>query len=182
MNGRNREAVILSLIKALKEKGSWCGETHIQKATYFLQELMNVPLELNFILYKHGPYSFDLSDELSSMRSDMILKSISKEPYGSSLDLGITSSQILENYPNTIKQYEKEVQYIAEKLGECNVSELERLATTLYVKKNKVHDNSTVENRVEILTKLKTHVSEEQAKQAIETVDNYITEIETVLA
>jgi len=180
MNGRKRESVILSLIQALRDKDSWCGETHVQKSTYFLQELMRVPLELDFILYKHGPFSFDLKDELSSMKSDMILKSISNEPYGPSLALGSTSNQILENYPNTIEQYKREVQYVSEKLAKCKVSELERLATALYVKNNKEHDG-TSESRADILIKLKPHVSKEEAKQAIETVDNYISEAEVAL-
>ena len=36
-------AVLLSLIDNLQAKGSWCGETHVQKATYFIQELFGVP-------------------------------------------------------------------------------------------------------------------------------------------
>ena len=31
-----------------------------QKNIFFLQELMNVPFEWRFIIYKFGPYSFDL--------------------------------------------------------------------------------------------------------------------------
>jgi hypothetical protein len=74
MNRLKRDAVILSLIENLKKKGSWCGETHILKATYFLQELFDLPLGFEFILYKHGPFSFDLSDEFTAMRADMLLK------------------------------------------------------------------------------------------------------------
>jgi len=73
MNRLKRDVVILSLIENLKKKGSWCGETHIQKATYFLQELFDFPLGFEFILYKHGPFSFDLSDKLTAMRADMLL-------------------------------------------------------------------------------------------------------------
>ena len=51
--------VITKLIETLRERGSWCGETHVQKAAFFLQELMEVPMRFNFILYKHGPFSFE---------------------------------------------------------------------------------------------------------------------------
>lgn len=71
MKRLQRDAVILSLIENLRAKGSWCGETHIQKATYFVQELLRVPLEFEFVLYKHGPYSFDLSDELTAQCGQM---------------------------------------------------------------------------------------------------------------
>ena len=62
MKKSQRDAVLLSLVGEMINKGSWCGETHIQKAAYFLQVLLEVPLEFDFILYKHGPFSFDLSD------------------------------------------------------------------------------------------------------------------------
>lgn len=74
MKKLQRDAILLSLINEMKAKGSWCGETHIQKATYFLQELLGVPLNFEFILYKHGPYSFDLGDEVTAMRADSLLE------------------------------------------------------------------------------------------------------------
>jgi uncharacterized protein YwgA len=60
MDRLRRAAILTRLIEQLRNGGSWCGETHVQKATFFLQELLNVPLSLDFILYKHGPFSFDL--------------------------------------------------------------------------------------------------------------------------
>jgi uncharacterized protein YwgA len=69
-----RDAVLLSLMNEMRAKGSWCGETHIQKSVYFLQELLEVPMNLEFILYKHGPYSFDLADAVTAMRADSLLE------------------------------------------------------------------------------------------------------------
>jgi hypothetical protein len=43
--------LILDLIRELRQP----GEAHIQKIGYFLQDLMGVPLEAEYILYKHGP-------------------------------------------------------------------------------------------------------------------------------
>lgn len=60
MERLNRAAVLLNLVETLRSKGSWASETHFQKAAYFLQELLRVPLEFEFILYKHGPFSFGL--------------------------------------------------------------------------------------------------------------------------
>lgn len=80
-----REAVLLSLVEKLRQAGSWCGETHVQKATYFLQEVAGVPLGFPFILYKHGPFSFDLRDELTAMRADGFLTLEPRDPYGASL-------------------------------------------------------------------------------------------------
>jgi uncharacterized protein YwgA len=69
----------------LKERDSWCGETHIQKAVYFLQELLQVRLGFEFIMYKHGPYSFELTDELTTLRANRLLRLIPREGYGPSI-------------------------------------------------------------------------------------------------
>ena len=69
MNRLQRAAVVVSLVKALEKNGSWCGDTHVQKGTFILQELLHVPLEFAFSLYKYGPYSFDLNDELAAFRA-----------------------------------------------------------------------------------------------------------------
>ena len=80
MKRLQRAAILVTLAEKLRDQGSWCGETHIQKGTYLLQELLGVPLELEYCLYKHGPYSFDLSDELTSLRADRIFDQ-EKQPY-----------------------------------------------------------------------------------------------------
>ena len=69
-----RASLLTRLIAGLREAGSWCGETHIQKAMFFLQELMHVPFEFKFILYRYGPFSFDLRYELTAISADGMLK------------------------------------------------------------------------------------------------------------
>ncbi len=69
MNRLQRAAVLLTLLDALKQRGSWCGETHLQKSVYILQELFGVQLGFTFVLYRHGPYSFDLSQAVDRSRS-----------------------------------------------------------------------------------------------------------------
>ena len=44
MKRLQRGAVIITLVEKMKKKGSWCGETHIQKAVFVLQEIVGVPL------------------------------------------------------------------------------------------------------------------------------------------
>ena len=51
LSGLLQQAVLMSLIKKMKEAGSWCGETHIQKSAYFLQALLEVPIEYQFYLF-----------------------------------------------------------------------------------------------------------------------------------
>ncbi len=176
MKRLQRDALILSLIENLRAKGSWCGETHVQKATYFIQELLGVPLKFEFVLYKHGPYSFDLSDELTAMRADAILKLHPQPPpYGPSFIHGKSSKLIKKLYPRTLKKYNPMVKFVADKLGGKNVAELERLATALYVTREINTDNS-IASRAQCIHKLKPHVSLDEAREAVRIVDTFIEE------
>lgn len=51
MHELQRTAVLLQLASAMWDQKSWCGETHLQKATYLLQEMMEVPTKFDFVLY-----------------------------------------------------------------------------------------------------------------------------------
>ena len=76
---------ISNLISALRSNGSWAGETHLQKATYLLQEVTGVPLGFKFVLYKHGPYSFELTEELGLLKSAGVVISEPQPSYGAKL-------------------------------------------------------------------------------------------------
>ena len=172
MKRLQRDALLLYLIEALKSRKSWCGETHLQKATYFLQELLGVPLGFKFILYKYGPFSFDLRDEITAMRADnMLIYKIQPEPYGPSIVPGESFQTIKERFPITLEKYSKQVEFIANIFGNKGVSELERLATALYVTLE--HDIAETD-RSHKVNELKPHISIEEAQEAIDEVDNII--------
>ncbi len=44
-----RAGIVLTLLEKLRGAGSWGGETHVQKATYFLQELLETPMAYKFV-------------------------------------------------------------------------------------------------------------------------------------
>jgi len=166
MERLKRSAIVISLIEHLQNKGSWCGETHIQKTTYFLQELLKVSMGFEFILYKHGPYSFDLSDELMAMRADMLVELKSQQPYGPSILPGPTSKQLKRLFPKTLRRYKDKVVFITEHFSKCNVAELERLATAFFIiHETNIHTKATIANRI---NKIKPHISREQALDAID--------------
>jgi len=181
MDRLKRAALITRLLQKLREKGSWCGETHVQKAAFFLQNLMRVPLGFDFILYKHGPFSFDLRDELTSMRADGLVRLVPQWPYGPSILTTDLAKNIQDIYSKTLKQYESRITFVAEKLGGKGVAELERLATALYVTQEQDEISSSHE-RVKTLTTIKPHISTEQAAIAIEEIDRIIEESQRILA
>lgn len=176
MNRLPKAAILVRLVTSLKEQGSWCGGTHVQKATFFLQELLEVPLGFTFTLYKYGPYSFDLNDDLASLRADEFLQLYAPDPqYGPSYELGDQAKQLIERFPNTLAKYESRIDFVAEKLGKCGVADLERLATALYFRlhEDTIRPAASAAKRV---TKLKPHISLESALDAVETVDEITNE------
>lgn len=179
MKRLQRAAVLLSLAKTLKDHGSWCGETHIQKATYFLQELLKVPMDFEFILYKHGPFSFDLSDEITAMRADALIKLQPQQfPYGPTILPGEGSRSLKRRFPRTLERYNHQVKFVAEKLGTKKVTELEKLATAYYVTKT---NSADTERRAHTINGLKPHISVEEALQAVQEIDEIIQESQEIL-
>lgn len=171
MKRLQRAAVLTTLADRLRERGSWCGETHLQKATYFLQELLNVPVEYEFILYKHGPFSFDLRDELSTMYADGLLKlKPQAPPYGPTVVTTPDGKVFQERFPKTLGRHEKRIDFVARRLGDKGVSALEGLTTALYVSRE-MGTETPVSERAKRLHSLKPHISNEQAKALVEEVD-----------
>jgi uncharacterized protein YwgA len=168
MNRLQRAAVLLELTDQLRAVGSWCGETHLQKATYFLQAF-GVPTGFGFVLYKHGPFSFELRDELTAMRADGFLELHPQPPYGPSLVTTEIGSELKEEYPRTLEKYEKAIRFVAEGLGNKNVSALEQLATALFVTLE--GGPRSLEQRAEEISDLKPHIDVESAEAAVNEVE-----------
>ncbi len=166
MNRLQRDAVLVSLVDAMGRKGSWCGETHIQKCTYFLQDLLRAPLGFDFILYKHGPYSFDLASALGQMYADQLLTRVPRGKYGPSIEPGSNHELLLRLYPKTLSSYDPAVRFVAEHVADRNVAELERLGTAMYVSLQPGGEED-VEARAQKLHRLKPHVSVDEAREAV---------------
>jgi hypothetical protein len=173
MNRLQRAVVILTLLEQLKAWGSWCGETHLQKATYFLQVLFGVPLGFEFVLYKHGPFSFDLNDEITALRADLLVTVQPNPPYGPSLIPAPGSEPLIPRFARTRRTYEGPIRFVAEWLATKNVAELEKLGTALYVT-NEASRNNGVDARAQKVHELKPHVRLEEAREALQTVDQMI--------
>jgi|GEM_PF-144261 len=175
MNRLKRMALIGLLVQKLKENHSWCGETHIQKSIYFLQELFDIPLNYNFILYKFGPFSFDLRDDLSECMACELIDAI-PDFYGPHLYPTDYMKKLMTKFPKTLQKYSSQVDFIAEKLGPKNVSQLERLSTALYVAQKYPDLTKNEDNWLEKVHQLKPHQSKERISQAIKELQTLIWE------
>lgn len=171
-----KAAVLTRLVGALRDRGSWCGETHIQKGAYLLQELFEVPLELDFVLYKHGPFSFGLRAELTSLQADELLKLEPQPfPYGPRLAATGAASNLQGRFPKTIADYDSAINRVAQRLGNRGVSALERLATAVYVTRR--HADLSLTERAAQLCKLKPHISKDDALGAVREADEVLDEV-----
>lgn len=164
-------ALIGEIVKELQECGSWCGETHIQKTAYVAREVLKVPLSSRFILYKHGPYSFDLSSTLSSMRADRVLSLAPQGQYGSSYSVEPAMAAISEKFRDLIQKNSAKIQKVSAEFASKNVAELERIATAIFVTLN---GNATQEARAAKLHKLKPHIGLTDALEAIKSADHFL--------
>lgn len=166
MDGVDRTSLIVKLVKAMRHNGGWAGETHIQKCVFFIQEMLEVPMGYEFVLYKHGAYSFELRADLTSMRVDLQLDVEPRDPYGPSFTLGQRGDQ----YSDQTSEYDYAVQFVCQELGTMEARELERLSTAFFVHNRELGlDNNQVASRV---TELKPHIPTGAARDAVEKIND----------
>ncbi len=170
-----RAAVLSALTDGLRERDSWTGETHLQKATFFLQEASGVPLGYDFILYKHGPFSFNLRNELNSLEADRFIEAKPQRyPYGPRFETTHIGRALQERFPKTIGLHRAAVDSVADFVGSRGVGELERLGTALLlIKENPGADD---EKLAELMAGIKPHVSLPEALAAIDEVRSFMSE------
>ncbi|MCV2490816.1 hypothetical protein OF117_15780 [Geodermatophilus sp. YIM 151500] len=170
-----RAAVLSALADGLHERNSWTGETHLQKATFFLQEALGVPFEYDFILYKHGPFSFALRDELNSLEADRFIEvKPQRYPYGPRLETTHIGKALQAKFPRTMEMHRAAVDQVADFVRDRGVGELERLGTALLLIKE--NPNAHDEKLAELMTGIKPHVSLPEALTAVGEVRSFMSE------
>jgi hypothetical protein len=141
-----------------------------------------VPMGFEFVLYKHGPFSFQLRDELTALRADRLLRYVAQQyPYGPQIAPTDESERFRESFPRTLKKYVPALDRIAHELGSKGAFELERLATAVYVSK-KADEKATVADRARDLAELKKPISLGDARKVIEEADAMVERVKEAAA
>jgi len=70
-----KPSLVLAVIRSLKLHGSWTGKTHVQKSLFLIKTATQIDVPFTFVLFKHGPYSFELETELEQMKSYLAITS-----------------------------------------------------------------------------------------------------------
>jgi hypothetical protein len=177
MNLNENAAIVVELVRRLSDRGGWCGAAHLQKTACFLKHLTGVPMDFEFILYKHGPFSFDLRSELSYLLAQGLLeRELNEPPYGSSLRPGPRAHLLMDRYRGAVERYDRQIEFIAERLADKGVVELERLGTALWVT-DAMPEERTPEERAAEMVRLKPHIERADALSAVRDVDEMRREV-----
>jgi uncharacterized protein YwgA len=170
----NRRATVLAeLIKALHAANSWCGETHIQKAVFLLQNFGQRGLDYDFVLYKHGPYSFDLAADIASLRGANLLEfAFRVDGYGPSVQLTALGVSILLKDTKFVAPMLPLIKFIANWLGPHDVRYLERVATAYFIRQQNPHDEPYA--LAARLREVKPHISEQESILAVRQLEEKI--------
>ena len=168
MLATDRGALVAKLIKKTRAAGGWAGQTHIQKTMFFLQDLLQVPGGYNFVLYRHGPYSFDLRSELGRLRVNAVLDVDLQRPYGASFKLGEAGSSLIQRGIQAVNKYYEQLDFVVDTLARKDVMQLERLGTALLVKNQHADsDEFVLANKI---VAIKPHISSSDALEAVRAV------------
>jgi len=170
-----KHAVILAVIEHLRANGSWTGKTHVQKSLFLINETSNPRIPFDFVLYKHGPYSFDVETELEQMKSYAAVKAEPVSGYGVVLKPDMNAELVKQ----MAKLTDNEARHIADVcrfVGGMGVTDLEKVATSAWVRnRENIVDPKQVALRV---NELKPHISLEEASNA----DNLLIQSLTLVA
>jgi hypothetical protein len=125
-------------------------------------------------LYKHGPFSFDLRDQIGWMRSTRLLEwEVKSDFYGPSLRSGQLSPTLKRQFPVMPDRYSSQIDFVAERFGGKNVAALERLTTAIYVT---VDENTPRQDRARYINQIKPHVSIPESDAAVVEADALLRE------
>jgi hypothetical protein len=161
----NNASLILALTEKLRENESWPGEAHLQKALYVLNRVLGVAIPFDFILYKHGPFSFDLRDEIGWMRSSGFLEwEVRSNHYGPGLRAGRLGPILKQQFPKQPERHSTQIEFVARRFAGKNVASLERLTTAIFV----TYDEPTpAGERALQIHRLMPHISIPDAEAAV---------------
>ncbi len=170
MNYPERAALVTALVDCMHKHRSWAGGTHVQKSVYFLQTMLDVPLKYDFTLYKHGPYSFELKEELTQMRIDGFLDlKANPAPFGPSFVPSDLGERLWTIKSGVVKKYDEPITFVSEKVSKKGVSALERISTALFVTEE--NPDASLEERALRIHDLKPHISIFSATNALKELE-----------
>lgn len=167
-------AILAALVDSVRSANHSCGETLLQKSAYVMKELFDVALTDPFRIHYYGPFSFQLRDRLASMEADDIVRARPRD-LGVTYETGERYGQLQRRFKEDIAAAAPAIAFVTEHLAPLGVKQLEPLATALFVTREA--SGASIEGRAKRLCEIKQHISDPEARKALETVDGWISEL-----
>lgn len=142
----------LSAIAALNEVGKGESRTHIHKLLYFAQRWGIVEETFPYSLYLHGPYSYDLDQELLELEAFKKVKKF-RDPAGYGARYKVDGIEVSE-----------QLKRLAQWLGPKSTRILEALATAEYV------EEADESKCVAAVREVKPHLTEAEVRAAVDEI------------
>jgi len=174
-----RRSIMLDLVHRLESQHRRVTMTSLQKLSYFLQEVLKVPLGLRFVMHYYGPYSFDLAHSISAMDAIGTI-CVLRDPdgYGYWVHPADTDDtrEMLDESKRERAEYAGALEKVASSLGGLQPWELELLSTCDFVRRllranNRPVDDETVTREVH---SLKPGFSEQQISDRLSKLDEIV--------
>ena len=181
MEYRHAVSLVLRTMNKMWENDSWCGETHIQKNVYLLQELMEISFQWNFVLYKYGPFSFDLSYLIAEVHSCALVELVPEWGFRPRIRVTKLGEDFFGEDDELHCRLDGQIEFVVRELASKNVDELEGLTTGLYILRSKRYTDPAVHVRGARLSQLKPHIKPVAANAAIKSVDELVARAQTVI-
>lgn len=162
--GDGRMEWIQAAVRFLNKEKSWTGRIHIQKLLYLTKQLGNESVPFQFRFHFYGPYSESLDEAIREAADLGILAEARPQPgYGPSYS---SSSEIQTKAARSadFTLLEK----VASKLGAKSSSDLELIATAIWVLYNEKPDSSlAIDAIAERVRELKPRYAAERVNEMV---------------
>jgi hypothetical protein len=167
-----KHVLILAMIEALSAQGARCGKTAVVKGLLLAESAGLLEPRFRFFLYKHGPYSTEVLDDVERMVSyDAVAVEPGLDGYGVLLKPAKMASYVKQQSPLS-DEARAVIDRVCGFIRQRNVLHLERLATAAWIRtREAIDDPDDVAQR---LHALKPHISLEAAREADRQVADFL--------
>ena len=163
--------LLCKLVERLRSVDSWTGESHVQKAAFVLERLAGLSWPMGFIIYKYGPFSFRLRDQLGEMRAWGYLD----------LDYELGGYGPRHRLTEKGKALAAEARLdqtmlglVVQEVGSMGVKDLEKIATGLFLLTEGANQGATQSQLEQQLRSCKPHLTEAEVHAAVEDARNLL--------
>jgi hypothetical protein len=149
----------------------FCGQTHIHKAAFIAQELLDVPFGLSWELYRYGPFSRGVRPGLENCKERGTV-ALQEHPKGVRI---VRPAEAPSS--RAAAEFQSKLQLLAERLAPMTRPQLEKIATAAWVTRFPNRQPRSVQSRASEMHKLKPHIDVGTAARAVQYLDDFLDEI-----